>query len=126
MRNPQSQSSAHIRLLALARVMRRCPTASEYVLWRRINAQQLGVPFRRQQVIGGYIVDFLARKIKLVVEVDGGRHAMPSVVASDARRDRFLRRAGYTVLRVSAELVMRDTDAAVALVREAVRAAQTT
>jgi very-short-patch-repair endonuclease len=117
----KSQSTAHVRLLALARVMRRNPTASEYVLWKHFNAQQLGVSFRRQQVIGGYIVDFLARKLKLVVEVDGGRHAIPSVIASDARRDRVLRRAGYTVLRVTAGLVIRDTDAAVALVRRAVK-----
>jgi very-short-patch-repair endonuclease len=39
--------------------------------------------------------------------------------APDARRDRRLGKRGFRVVRVSAELVLRDVDAAVALVRAA-------
>jgi very-short-patch-repair endonuclease len=53
----------------------------------------------------------------LVVEVDGGYHERRS--AADARRERALVRLGYRVLRLEAELVMKDLPAAVALVREA-------
>jgi very-short-patch-repair endonuclease len=54
----------------------------------------------------------------LVVEIDGGCHAERG--DADARRERALERAGYRVVRLAAELVMRDLDAAVARVRAAV------
>jgi len=53
----------------------------------------------------------------LIVEVDGGYHARR--VTADARRDRKLTRAGYRVVRLQAELVMRDLPAAVRAVRRA-------
>jgi very-short-patch-repair endonuclease len=59
------------------------------------------VRFRRQVVLlDRYIVDFYAPSLRLVVEVDGGYHRLRKT--ADARRDRELRRAGYTVLRVRA------------------------
>jgi very-short-patch-repair endonuclease len=65
-------------------------------------------------VIGRYIVDMLAPSIRLVVEVDGGVHRLRR--AADARRDRDLGRLGYQVMRVPAQLVLRNRPAAVALV----------
>jgi len=63
------------------------------------------------------IADFNAPAIKLVVEVDGSIHARKR--SADARRDLKLRRAGFRIIRVSAELVLRDLTAALALVRAA-------
>jgi very-short-patch-repair endonuclease len=101
--------------------MRHHPTYSEALLWSALRGQRLGVQFRRQQVIGEHIVDFLARQVALVVEVDGDAlHA--HVAAADERRDAKLRRAGYRVLRIPASLVEGDLTAAVALVREALGA----
>jgi very-short-patch-repair endonuclease len=62
-----------------------------------------------------FIVDFLAPAARLVVEVDGGYHCERR--AADARRDEKLRRAGYRVLRVEAELVRNDLPAAIARIR---------
>jgi very-short-patch-repair endonuclease len=64
-----------------------------------------------------FIVDFYAPRARLVVEVDGGWHARRG--AADASRDAKLRCLGYRVLRISAELVMADLPAAVALIRAA-------
>lgn len=102
--------------LALA-CMRRNPTSSEYVLWQAIRGGRWGVAFRRQVAIGRYIVDFLAPRERLVVEVDGGYHAERA--AADRRRQRWLERQGYHVVRVSATLVLRDTAAAVRNIRDA-------
>lgn len=94
---------------------------SEALLWSALRGQRLGVQFRRQQVIGQHIVDFLARKASLVVEVDGDvLHAHQA--AADARRDEKLRRAGYSVLRIPASLVERELAGAVEMVREALDA----
>jgi very-short-patch-repair endonuclease len=71
--------------------------------------------FRGQVVIGPYIVDFLAAQVLLVVEVDGSAHLGRE--RADARRDRWLRDAGYRVLRVSADAFMGDLGAVVSAVR---------
>jgi very-short-patch-repair endonuclease len=48
------------------------------------------------------------------VEIDGGYHVARE--AKDGHRERALERAGYTVLRLDAERVMRDVEAPVARV----------
>jgi len=113
--------SAHSRsvLQERGRAKRGLLTRSEEALWQRIRRGQLGVVFRRQVVIAGYIVDFAATAARLVVEVDGGWHAGREPL--DARRDRRLACAGYRVLRLPAALVLEAPERAVELVRGAVR-----
>ena len=97
---------------------RQALTPSEARLWSALRARPLGVQFRRELPHGArYIVDFCARSVRLVVEVDGGYHELRR--RADTRRDVQLRELGYRVLRVEAALVMRDLAAVVALVREA-------
>ena len=111
-------SKTQARLELQARQHRSCLTESEARLWSALKGRQLGVQFRPEVVVGGrFIVDFLASSIGLIVEVDGGYHARRR--AADASRDRKLVRLGYRVVRVSAELVLADLAAAVALVRAA-------
>ena len=71
-------------------------TPSELSLWQDLRGSRLGVRFRRQEPIGPYIVDFVCRAEKLIVEADGDQHDMS---AHDGRRDAFLRSKGYRVLR---------------------------
>jgi len=98
--------------------MRSSLTPPEALLWARIRGGRLGVVFRRQvPLLGRFIADFLAPAERLVVEVDGGYHAEQD--RADARRDAVLARAGYRVLRLAAALVVRDIEAATALVRAA-------
>jgi very-short-patch-repair endonuclease len=96
--------------------MRSAPTASERALWAELSSSKLGVGFRRQQVVAGCVVDFLAPSRKLVVEVDGGYHCTPARRRADARRDRQLQRAGYRVLRFSADLVLGNVDHVVGVI----------
>jgi very-short-patch-repair endonuclease len=99
--------------------MRAEPTPSEARLWARLSGSQLGVGFRRQVVLGEYIVDFLAPACRLVVEVDGRYHARRQRL--DARRDARLAALGYRVLHLEAELVMRELPLAVQRIQAAVR-----
>ncbi len=111
-------SSNRSQLLAQrAAEMRALPAASERALWSALCRRQLGVQFRRQVVVGGYIADFAAPARRLIVEVDGAWHRGREQL--DARRDRALGKAGWRVVRLGAELVLGDLPAAVALVREA-------
>jgi very-short-patch-repair endonuclease len=69
-------------------------------------------------VISGFIVDFAAPAVRLVVEVDGGYH--DGRRKADARRDRELGRLGWRVLRLPVGLVERELERAVECVVEAV------
>jgi very-short-patch-repair endonuclease len=101
-----------------AHAMRHEPTASEAALFRLLSGKQLRVHFRRQVPLGErYIADLLAPSARLVVEIDGASHRGRK--RADARRDRALRRLGYRVLRLEAQLVMRQPLVALARVREA-------
>ena len=68
-RNRASPHLANL-LQQRARAMRFSPTRSEEWLWRRLAGSKTGLAFRRQLVIGPFIVDFACTKVRLVVEVD--------------------------------------------------------
>ena len=82
-----------------ARQMRAEPTEAERVLWRRLREDIAiaGSHFRRQALIGPFIVDFASRKARLVIELDGGQHDEQR--AADERRTRQIEASGYRVLR---------------------------
>lgn len=101
-----------------ARFMRHHPTFSEQLLWSVIRGQRLGVTFRRQQVISQHIVDFLAREIALVIEIDGDAYHATRTRADSAREQKLVH-AGYIVLRLPASLVEQDLQATVGGVRKA-------
>ena len=58
-----------------AKELRRDMTSAEKVLWNELRGNRLGVHFRRQQIIAGFIVDFYCHRAGLVVELDGSVHA---------------------------------------------------
>jgi very-short-patch-repair endonuclease len=63
-----------------------------WLLWTQLSGSKLGVGFRRQYVVGKFVVDFAAPSRRLAVEVDGSYHASRS--AGDAARDAKLARLG--------------------------------
>lgn len=79
-----------------ARTLRRDPTQAEKKLWEKIRKEQLGVRFRRQVPIGPDFADFACIELKLVVEVDGGRH---SESEADVVRTKYLAALGFDVVR---------------------------
>lgn len=82
-------------------------TRAEAVLWQALRANQLGgVHFRRQQIIGGWIVDFYCHQAGLVVEVDGSIHQTQA--EQDAERDAVLREMGLRVIRFGNQQVLED------------------
>jgi very-short-patch-repair endonuclease len=97
--------------------MRHEPTETEWHLWQALRCRQLGVSFRRQVVLQGYIADFYASEERLIVEVDGGWHGKRE--RRDARRERELVVAGYRVLRVTAEEVQHALPGVVERIRAA-------
>ncbi|TGQ51792.1 endonuclease domain-containing protein [Mesorhizobium sp. M1C.F.Ca.ET.193.01.1.1] len=94
-----------------ARKMRRQMTDAELKLWNEIRAHRLmGLAFRRQMPIAGYIVDLACPNKKLIVELDGSQHARAEASASDAARTAKLEALGWTILRFWNDDVIRDID----------------
>ena len=82
---------------AQARRMRRAPTYAEKRLWQALRATDLH--FRRQAPLGPYVVDFACHQHRLIIELDGGVHDLPTVAARDAERELWLTGRGYRVMR---------------------------
>ncbi|VWX52112.1 endonuclease domain-containing protein [Novosphingobium sp. 9U] len=92
------KDKAYSRPTARSRELRRDATEAERKLWRAISARKLaGFRFNRQFPVGQYICDFASRERRLVIEIDGGQHAMNKEY--DERRTQFLEQQGYTVIR---------------------------
>lgn len=107
--------------ITLARSLRRSMTRSEQRLWLAVRGKQLGgVKFRRQHVLGPYVVDFFCSARRLAIEIDGGVHQDDEQQVHDARRDAWMHGQGVRVLRIPDKLVRDNIEAVLRLIAEAV------
>jgi len=92
-----------------ARRLRRQQTDAERLLWFRLRDRRLnGWKFRRQFPVDRYVVDFYCADAHLIVELDGGQHAVRT--DADAARTKILEAMGYFVLRFWNTDVIRNVD----------------
>ncbi|MGH6653264.1 MAG: endonuclease domain-containing protein [Sphingopyxis sp.] len=83
---------------ARSRELRNQATPAERALWAQLSNRRIaGIRFNRQFPIGPFICDFVSRSAKLVIEVDGGQHAVD--VEKDQSRTAYLEAQGYRVIR---------------------------
>lgn len=88
------------RKISFARKLRNNLTDTEKVLWYYIKSRQVqNLKFRRQAPIGPYIVDFVCYSIKLIIELDGSQHRDKENMVRDQKRDDWLRKQGFKILR---------------------------
>jgi very-short-patch-repair endonuclease len=106
--------------ISRARKLRKEMTDAERKLWSMLRGDQWGVRFRRQAPIGPYIADFVCLKAKLVIELDGEQHYTPEGRAHDSRRDAYLRGRGLTVMRFSTVEFLKNSDAIVDEIEQAI------
>ena len=96
-------------------------TPAEYKLWNRLRRKDLaGYKFKRQVIIGQYIVDFSCFEKKLIIEVDGGHHSEQEEY--DKVRTEFLEAEGYRVMRFWNNDVMNNMDSVLDDIEEALKA----
>jgi very-short-patch-repair endonuclease len=80
----------------VARKLRKNVTIEERSLWRHLSRRQVdGIKFRRQHPIGNYVVDFVCLEKKLIIEIDGGQHAINS--EKEEARSKYLQNQGYRI-----------------------------
>ena len=98
--NGRSRPNRARRNVEFARHLRRNMTDPERVLWRVLRNRWFSeLKFRRQHPFPPYVLDFVCIERKLIVELDGGRHALTR--HRDAKRDAFFAEIGFTTLRLS-------------------------
>ncbi len=69
-----------------------------------------GIKCRRQVSIGPWIVDFYVAERKLIIEIDGNVHEEKRVKTDDQKRQEYLERNGYRVLRFTNDEVNNDME----------------
>jgi len=110
------------RLRTFANKNRKNMTKAEACLWKYAlsKRQTLGSGFRRQRPIYNYIVDFVCLELKLVIEVDGYSHLIQENEINDVTRQEELEGLGYTVLRFSDEMVLKQMNQVRAMIEKQV------
>lgn len=94
-----------------AKRMRRVMTDAELKLWNQVRAHRLmGLGFRRQMPIAGFIVDFACPDHRLIVELDGSQHGDDAEAMRDVSRTTKLESEGWTVVRFWNDDVLNDID----------------
>ena len=96
--------------LQRAREFRKRPTPAERRAWDLLRDRKLlGLKFRRQHRIRGFIVDFHCHELRLVLEIDGPIHHTREQEAYDAERTAIVEGLGLRVIRIPNETVSRET-----------------
>jgi len=104
--------------LERSRELRRDMTPAEKILWRELRANKLGVHFRRQQVIAGFIVDFYCHSASLVIEVDGSIHDVQEQKENDIEREKALKEMGLRIVRFRNEDISMHLSTVLKRIRE--------
>lgn len=96
--------------------MRDHMTEAEERLWDELKSRKLGVKFRRQHMILGFIADFVSLSHCLIIEVDGGIHDKQKEY--DENRTFLLDERGFRVIRFTNEEVLHDIKSVVKRIKE--------
>ena len=98
-----------------ARNLRKNMTDAERLLWRYLRSSQAGgCKFRRQHPIGSFIVDFICIEKNLIIEVDGGQHALQA--DADEERTNYLQGKGFRMLRFWNHEVLQNLESVLSLI----------
>ncbi len=102
-------------LFARAKELRSKLTHAENVFWQMLKEYFPGYKFRRQHPISIYIADFYCHQLKLVIEIDGSVHSLPSVQHIDKKRQLDLESLGIYVIRFTNEQVKNQVEEIISL-----------
>ena len=100
-----------------SRDLRKNLTDAEQKLWQKLRNKQIhGNKFRRQFVLGNYIVDFICLDKRLIIEVDGGQHM--DNAGYDLQRDEWLKSQSFKVLRFWNNQVLSEIDSVLEVIEK--------
>jgi very-short-patch-repair endonuclease len=92
------------------RELRQNATPQEILVWEKLRNRKIGLKFKRQYSIGGYILDFYCAEKRFIVEIDGGIHKTKEAREYDAVRDKYFEELDYKTLRITNDEVENNID----------------
>ncbi|MBL4939424.1 MAG: dihydropteroate synthase, partial [Lutibacter sp.] len=102
-----------------AKTMRNKPTKAEELLWDVLSGKKLdGYKFRRQHIIGNFIVNFICLKTNLIIEVDGLIHQLPENKTSDEERTDWLKKEDFRVIRFTNNQVLENLNEVISEIKK--------
>jgi adenine-specific DNA-methyltransferase len=102
-------------------VLRRQITDAEKALWQILRNRQVAhAKFRRQHPIGPYVADFACLEDKLIIEADGGQHALNE--STDRARAARLEALGFRILRFWNNEILSNPEGVRRTIEEALKA----
>ena len=79
----------------LARKLRKNQTPQERKMWNLLRNRQFhNLEFRRQFPMENYVADFLCKKEKIIIEIDGSQHNLEENILKDELRTKFFETKG--------------------------------
>lgn len=103
-----------------ARQLRMEQTPAEEKVWAVLrNKQFMGLKFRRQHVVEGFVVDFYCPEHKLAIEIDGGIHDRQKDY--DELRQQEIESKFNTVIRIKNEEIDDDCKILLQRIKEAIK-----
>jgi very-short-patch-repair endonuclease len=103
-------------LADLAKSLRKRQTEAEKLLWWHLRSKQINsLKFRRQEPNGPYIADFVCFEKRLVIELDGGQHAVEQ--EKDKEREGWFYKEGFRILRFWNTEVLQNIEGVVEVIQ---------
>ena len=104
------------------RELRRNQTDAERKFWQQIKNKKIaGLKFYRQFSVGPFILDFYCPKLRLAVELDGGRHSEKEQADHDVKRTEYLESKNIKVLRFWNNDISRNMEGAIMKLQEEIK-----
>jgi len=95
-----------------ARTLRKQQTRAEKIVWELIRDRKLmGLKFRRQHVVEGFVLDFYCHELRLGIEVDGSVHLKQKDY--DELRQEVIESEGVRIVRIKNKDIIGDAKKAV-------------
>ncbi len=99
------------RRMIRARELRQSAGLAATRVWEQVRGGAIdGHKFRREHPVGPYYADFACRRLRLVIEIDGGVHGLERVRDRDERRQAEIEALGWTVLRFTNDEALLEPD----------------
>jgi len=100
------------------RELRHKQTKAEEILWESLRNNKIGIKFRRQYSLEGYVMDFYSPKAKMAIEIDGGQHYEKDGKEYDKVREEIIISAGVKIMRFTNEEVIGDLERVIGIVKD--------
>jgi len=96
----QTRQREFVRANTRAKRLRKDLTPSEKKLWKLLR-EEPDAHFRKQVAIDGLVFDFAEYGSRVLIELDGGIHALPDVALRDEQKNEHAKRSGFKLLRLN-------------------------